>query len=100
MERIVSKRDDFVVDALFYFEPVQRFECRGDMFSFGGGRMHAAGVHGEGRQYVATSSSTDRALLVSIVEVHKSEACKSNLNFETSKFFKAHRFTVTYSGGS
>ena len=25
-ERIVSKRDDFVVDALFYFEPVQRFE--------------------------------------------------------------------------
>ena len=36
MERIVSKRDDFVVDALFYFEPVQRFEFRGDMFSFGG----------------------------------------------------------------
>ena len=34
MERIVSKRDDFVVDALFYFEPVQRFEYRGDMFSF------------------------------------------------------------------
>ena len=36
MERIVSKRDDFVVDALFYFEPVQRFEYRGDMISFGG----------------------------------------------------------------
>ena len=36
MERIVSKRDDFVVDALFYFEPVQRFEYRGDMFSFRG----------------------------------------------------------------
>ena len=35
MERIVSKRDDFVVDALFYFKPVQRFEYRGDMFSFG-----------------------------------------------------------------
>ena len=35
MERIVSKRDDFVVDVLFYFEPVQRFEYRGDMFSFG-----------------------------------------------------------------
>ena len=36
MERIISMRDDFVVDALFYFEPVQRFEYRGDMFSFGG----------------------------------------------------------------
>ena len=35
MERIVSKRDDFVVDALFYFESVQGFEYRGDMFSFG-----------------------------------------------------------------
>ena len=34
MERIVSKRDHFVVDALFYFKPVQRFEFRGDMFSF------------------------------------------------------------------
>ena len=36
MERIVSKRFDFVVDALFYFEPVQRFKYLGDMFSFGG----------------------------------------------------------------
>ena len=36
MERIVSKEDDFVVDTLFYFKPVQRFEYRGDMFSFGG----------------------------------------------------------------
>ena len=35
MERIVSKGDDFVVDVLFYFEPVERFEFRGDMFSFG-----------------------------------------------------------------
>ena len=35
MERIVSNGDDFVVDALFYFEPVQRFEYRGDMFSLG-----------------------------------------------------------------
>ena len=35
MERIVSKRDDFVVDALFYFKPVQSFEFRGDMFIFG-----------------------------------------------------------------
>ena len=35
MERIVSKGDDFVVDALFYFKPVGRFEFRGDMFSFG-----------------------------------------------------------------
>ena len=34
MEKIVSKRDDFVMDALFYFKPVQRFEYRGDMFSF------------------------------------------------------------------
>ena len=36
MERIVSKGDDFVVDAIFYFKPVQRFEVRGDMFRFGG----------------------------------------------------------------
>ena len=35
MEKVVGKRGDFVVDALFYFEPVQRFEYRGDMFSFG-----------------------------------------------------------------
>ena len=35
MERIVNKTDDFVMDALFYFKPVQRFEYRGDMFSFG-----------------------------------------------------------------
>ena len=35
MERIVNKRDDFVVDELFYFKPVQRFEFWGDMFSFG-----------------------------------------------------------------
>ena len=25
MEKVVGKRDDFVVDALFYFEQVQRF---------------------------------------------------------------------------
>ena len=35
METIVSKGNDFVVDELFYFKPVQRFEFRGDMFSFG-----------------------------------------------------------------
>ena len=35
MERIVSKGDDFVVDTLFYFKPVHRFEFRRDMFSFG-----------------------------------------------------------------
>ena len=35
MERIVSKGDDFVVDTLFYFKPLQTFEYRGDMFSFG-----------------------------------------------------------------
>ena len=28
MERIVSKGGDFVMDALFYFKPVQRFEFR------------------------------------------------------------------------
>ena len=38
MEKVISKRDDFVVDALLYFELVQRFEYRGDMFSFGGSR--------------------------------------------------------------
>ena len=36
MKKVVGKRDDFVMDALFYFEPVQRCEYRGDMFSFGG----------------------------------------------------------------
>ena len=36
MKIIISKRDDFVVDALFYFKPVQRFEYRGDMLSFRG----------------------------------------------------------------
>ena len=36
MKRIVSKGDDFVVNALFYFKSVQRFEFRVDMFSFGG----------------------------------------------------------------
>ena len=36
MEKVVGKRDDFVVNALFYFEPAQKFEYRGDMFSFGG----------------------------------------------------------------
>ena len=28
MKKVVGKRDDFVVNALFYFEPVQRFEYR------------------------------------------------------------------------
>ena len=36
MERIVSKGDDFVVDALFYFKPVQRYEFWGDMLRVGG----------------------------------------------------------------
>ena len=36
MEKVVGKRDDFVMNALFHFEPVQRFEYRGDMFSFEG----------------------------------------------------------------
>ena len=36
MEKVLSKRDDVVVDVLFNFEPVQRFEYRGDMFRSGG----------------------------------------------------------------
>ena len=36
MEKVVGKRDDFVMGAFFYFEPVHRFEYRGDMFGFGG----------------------------------------------------------------
>ena len=36
MEKVIGKRDDFVMNVLFYFEPVQRFEYRGDMFSFRG----------------------------------------------------------------
>ena len=35
MERVISMRIYFIVDALFYFKPVQRFEYRGDMFCFG-----------------------------------------------------------------
>ena len=35
MEKIISKRNGFVVDALFYFEPMQRIQCRRDTFSFG-----------------------------------------------------------------
>ena len=35
MEMVVSKKDHFIVDVLIDFEPVQRFESRGDMFSFG-----------------------------------------------------------------
>ena len=42
MERIVSERDDFVVDALFTVKPVQRFEFRGDMFTFGGSSYYAS----------------------------------------------------------
>ena len=35
MNKVVGKRDDFVMDALFYFEPV-KFQYQGDIFSFGG----------------------------------------------------------------
>ena len=35
MEKVVDMKDDVLVDALFYFEPVQIFEYRGDMFWFG-----------------------------------------------------------------
>ena len=34
MEKVISNKDDFVVDALLHFAPVQLFENRGDMFSF------------------------------------------------------------------
>ena len=36
MEKIISKRVDFMVDALFHFEPLQRFEYWDDMFSIRG----------------------------------------------------------------
>ena len=35
MKKVVGNGDDFVMDVLFDFEQVQRFEYRGDMFSFG-----------------------------------------------------------------
>ena len=35
LKKVISKRDDFVIDALSYFELVLRFEYSGDMFSFG-----------------------------------------------------------------
>ena len=35
MEKVVGKRDNFVMDAHFYFEVVQRCKYWGDMFSFG-----------------------------------------------------------------
>ena len=34
VEKVLSKRDDFIVDALFCLEPVQKFEYRSDVFSF------------------------------------------------------------------
>ena len=42
MENVVRKRDDFVVDSLFYFEPVQRFKYRGDV-QFVGSLLHEHG---------------------------------------------------------
>ena len=36
MEKVISNRDDFMVDAHFYFESLQRFEYMGDMFSISG----------------------------------------------------------------
>ena len=35
MKKVIGKRYDFAVDALFYFESVQRFQYSGDMFSLG-----------------------------------------------------------------
>ena len=40
LERLVRERENFVLNALIYFEPVKRFENRRDMMklrSFGGG---------------------------------------------------------------
>ena len=34
MEKVISKKDEFVLDALFYFDPVQRFEYNNDMYFF------------------------------------------------------------------
>ena len=42
---IISKRDDSIVDALSYFEAVQRFEDRGDILSFSG-NSHCASKGG------------------------------------------------------
>ena len=36
MKKVVGKRDDFAVDALFYFEKVHRFEYYGNIFNFEG----------------------------------------------------------------
>ena len=39
MKKVIRKRDDFIVDVLFYFESEQRFEYRGDLFSFRGSHI-------------------------------------------------------------
>ena len=44
VEKVVSKGDDFIIDVLFYFEPVWRFVYRGDMFSFRGSSFCASKV--------------------------------------------------------
>ena len=44
MEKVVSNGDDFVVDALFYFKPVQRFKHRGNLFSFEGSSYCASKI--------------------------------------------------------
>ena len=36
MEKVVGKIDDFIMGALFYFEPGQGFDYRDDMFSLWG----------------------------------------------------------------
>ena len=43
MEKDTSKRDDFIVDVL-YFEPVLSLECRGDVFSFRGSSYCASEI--------------------------------------------------------
>ena len=42
MEKVIGKRDDFVMDALLNYELLQRFEYRGDMFRFGGSSYSAS----------------------------------------------------------
>ena len=49
MERIVSKRDDFVVYALFYFKPVQRFDYELSVYDIGlllGVELYSPGQNG------------------------------------------------------
>ena len=43
MEKIISKRDDFILNVLFYFEPVQRFEYMSGRSVLGFQLLHEQG---------------------------------------------------------